>query len=39
MVDHQDGVSILKNLPDLEIGLEAIRDTLHSREAILHDRS
>jgi hypothetical protein len=38
MVDKQNGGSILKSLPDLETGLAAIRDTLHSREAVLHDR-
>ena len=36
IVDRQDGPSILKHLPDLEAGLEAIRSTLHKREALLH---
>lgn len=31
--------SILQNLPDLEMGLEAIRTTLHSRESVLLDRA
>jgi len=39
MVNRQDGASILKNLPDLEGGLEAIRATLVNREAVLLDRA
>jgi hypothetical protein len=39
MVNNKDGASILENLPDLEIGLEAIRTTLHNREAVLFDRA
>ena len=39
MVNRQDGASILKNLPDLESGLEAIRATLQNREAVLLDRA
>jgi hypothetical protein len=39
MVNGQDGASILKNLPDLESGLEAIQATLHNREAVLLDRA
>jgi hypothetical protein len=35
IVTGQDGVSILKLMPDLEAGLEAIKATLHSRGAIL----
>lgn len=38
MVSGKDGASILKNLPDLEGGLEAIRATLQNREAVLLDR-
>jgi hypothetical protein len=38
MVNRKDAASILKTLPDLESGLEAIRATLHRREAILLDR-
>jgi hypothetical protein len=37
MVDKQDGASILKSLPDLEAGLEAIRATLHNRQAVLQN--
>jgi hypothetical protein len=37
MVDKQDGAAILAKLPDLEAGLEAIRSTLQSREAVLLD--
>jgi hypothetical protein len=36
-VDRQDGNSILKNLSELEAGLDAIRATLQSREAVLLD--
>jgi hypothetical protein len=39
MVHGQDGTSILKNLPDLESGLEAIQATLQNREAVLLDRA
>jgi hypothetical protein len=39
MVSHQDGAAILKNLPDLQAGLEAIRATLRNREAVLLDRA
>ncbi len=39
MVNGQDGASILAKLPDLEGGLEAIRATLLSREAVLLDRA
>jgi hypothetical protein len=38
MVSNQDGASILKSLPDLEAGLEAIRSTLRDREAVLLNR-
>jgi hypothetical protein len=38
-VHGQDGASILKNLPELEGGLEAIRATLQNREAVLLDRA
>lgn len=31
--------SLLQNLPDLEMGLEAIRSTLRSRETVLLDRA
>jgi hypothetical protein len=39
MVDSQNGAGILQNLPALELGLEAIRATLHKREAVLLDRA
>lgn len=39
MVDKQDGAAILAKLPELEGGLEAIRATLQSREAVLLDRT
>ena len=39
MVNSQDAASILRSLPDLESGLEAIRATLQSREAILLGRT
>ena len=39
MVDSQNGAGILQNLPALELGLEAIRGTLHKREAVLLDRA
>jgi hypothetical protein len=35
MVDGQPGAALLKLLPDLEAGLEAIKATLHSRGEIL----
>ena len=38
MVDGQDGTEILKKAPELEVGLGAIRETLRSREAVLHER-
>ena len=38
-VNGQDGVSILKKLPDLERGLEAIRETLKNRESVLLGRA
>ena len=39
MLDKKDGAAILTKLPDLEGGLEAIRGTLLSREAVLLDRA
>jgi hypothetical protein len=39
MVNGQDGAAILAKAPDLESGLEAIRATLLSREAVLLDRA
>jgi hypothetical protein len=39
MLSGQNGSSVLKILPDLNTGLEAIRDTLRKREALLHDRA
>jgi hypothetical protein len=39
MVNNKDGAAILEKLPDLEIGLEAIRTTLRDREAVLFDRA
>ena len=39
MVNNQDGAKIIERLPDLEIGLTAIRVTLESREAVLLDRA
>jgi hypothetical protein len=39
MVSNQDAAKILENLPSLELGLEAIRTTLHDREAVLLDRA
>ena len=39
MVERQDGPSILNKLAALEAGLEAIRNSLHKREAVLHDRA
>ena len=38
-VERQDGNSILKNLAELEGGLDAIRATLQNREAVLLDRA
>jgi hypothetical protein len=38
-VSSQNGSSILKSLPELQTGLEAIRDTLRKREAVLLDRA
>ncbi len=37
MVDKRDGAAILNILPDLEAGLEAIRATLHDRQAVLQN--
>ena len=39
MVNDADGTTILKMLSDLEEGLEAIRATLHNRQAVLMDRA
>jgi hypothetical protein len=39
MVNGHDAASILNSLPDLESGLQAIRDTLESREAVLLGRA
>ncbi|HUJ40964.1 MAG TPA: hypothetical protein VLW54_10485 [Candidatus Acidoferrales bacterium] len=39
LVEARDGASLLKEMADLEGGLEAIRATLRSREAILLDRA
>jgi len=36
-VDKKDGAAILKILPELEAGLEAIRATLHNRQAVLQN--
>ena len=38
MVSGTDGAALLKRAADLEAGLEAIRATLHKREAVLHER-
>lgn len=38
LVHGQDGAAILKNLPTLQTGLEAIRATLQKRQTVLHDR-
>jgi len=35
LVDNQDAASILKKLPDLDAGLDAIRATLQKRESVL----
>lgn len=37
MVDGQKAAAILERLPEMETGLEAIRATLRSREAVLHN--
>ena len=39
MVEHQDSTKVLENLSALELGFEAIRTTLHDREAVLLDRA
>jgi len=39
MVNGKDGGSLPKDMPELERGLEAIRTTLHSRQAVLMDRA
>jgi hypothetical protein len=39
MVNGKNGTSILENLSALEGGLEAIRATLHNREAVLLNRA
>jgi hypothetical protein len=39
MVNDAGGGAILKVLSDLEAGLEAIRATLHNRQAVLMDRA
>jgi hypothetical protein len=38
MLSSQNGSAILKDLPDFESGLEAIRETLRKRGTVLHDR-
>lgn len=38
-VSGQDGLAILKNLSELEAGLDAIRETLRNRESVLLDRA
>jgi len=38
MVSSHDGLAILKSLPHLEAGLEAIRETLRNRAAVLLNR-
>jgi hypothetical protein len=35
LVDSQDAAAILKKLPDLESGLDAIRSTLQKRGSVL----
>jgi hypothetical protein len=35
IVNNQDSTSILKRLPDLDVGLDAIRTTLHNRGSVL----
>lgn len=39
MVDGRDGATILNSMAQLESGLEAIRDTLERREAVLLNRA
>ena len=39
MVDRKDAASILARFSELEGGLEAIKATLHRREAVLLDRA
>jgi len=39
IVDGKDGTAILKLLPDLEAGLEAIRETIENRQAVLMGRA
>ena len=39
MVERQDGAALLAGMATLEGGLEAIRGTLQSREAVLMDRA
>jgi hypothetical protein len=39
MVNGQNGSALLASLADLQAGLEAIRTTLHDREAVLHDHA
>jgi len=39
LVNGKDGASLLREMSNLEGGLEAIRATLHSREAVLLDRA
>jgi hypothetical protein len=39
MVEQQDGAMVMEKIPALELGLEAIRTTLHDREAVLLDRA
>lgn len=39
MVSNKPAAAILENLAALELGLEAIRATLHDREAVLLDRA
>ena len=34
-VSNQEAPAVLKKLPDLEVGLAAIRATLHDREMVL----
>jgi hypothetical protein len=38
-VSGQDGLAILKGAADVEAGLDAIRETLRNREAVLLDRA
>jgi hypothetical protein len=39
MVERQESAKVLENMPALELGLDAIRTTLHDREAVLLDRA